>query len=79
MGWLRPKVIASTARTGYGAIVSFDGRDTEGRIVAALAAKTPQDAMARALRKAKARGGHWAAIEAVWSDGAGATENLLKL
>lgn len=63
------KVIASTGRTGYGAIVMFQGADNKANYTASLAATTQQQATNDALRKANAAGGHNAEVVDTWRDG----------
>jgi TonB family protein len=62
------KVIASTAKAGYGAIVMFQSADNKANYTASLAAATQQQAISDALRKANAAGGHNADIVATWHD-----------
>ncbi len=63
------KVIASTAKQGYGAVVAFQTADNKTNYTASLAATTQQLATNDALRKASAAGGHNANIVATWRDG----------
>ena len=54
MGWRHPKVIHSTSRDGYGAIVAFDKGDNKSHFAAAVGAATPKQAINGALQNAKA-------------------------
>jgi TonB family protein len=63
------RIIASTAKTGYGAIVMFRGADNKANYTASLAATTQQQATSDALRKANAAGGHNAEVIDTWRDG----------
>jgi TonB family protein len=63
------RIIASTAKTGYGAIVMFRGADNKANYTASLAATTQQQATSDALRKANAAGGHSAEVIDTWRDG----------
>lgn len=63
------KIITSTAKTGYGAIVMFQGTDKKTNYTASLGAFTQQQAMNDALRKANVAGGHNADVVATWRDG----------
>jgi hypothetical protein len=78
MGWLHPRVIHSTSREGYGAIVSFDKGDNKSHFAAAVAAETPKQAISDALQNAKAAGGRYAEVETLWSDGGGRPIDLSK-
>lgn len=78
MGWLHPRVIHSTSRGGYGAIVSFDKGDNKSHFAAALAAETPKQAISGALQNAKAAGGRYGAVETVWNDVGGKPIDLSK-
>jgi len=68
-GGSNAKVIASTAKRGYGAIVMFQTADNKANYTASLAATTQQQAINDALRKANAAGGHNADVVATWRDG----------
>jgi len=63
------KVIASTAKQGYAAVVQFQTADNKANYAASLAAKTQQQATNDALRKATVAGGHNADVVATWRDG----------
>jgi TonB family protein len=63
------KVIASTAKLGYGAIVAFQRANNEPNYTASLGATTQQQATNDALRKANAAGGHNAQVVDTWLDG----------
>lgn len=78
MGWLHPRVIHSTSRAGYGAIVSFDKGDNKSHFAAAVAAETPKQAISDALQNAKAAGGRYGSVETLWSDGGGKPIDLSK-
>ena len=62
------RVIASTAKKGYGAIVMFQTADNKTNYTASLAAATQQQATNDALRKANAAGGHNAEVVTAWRD-----------
>ena len=55
-GYAKPKVIASTSKGGYGAIVAFQTTDNKTSYSVSLAAATQQQATNDALQKAKAAG-----------------------
>jgi hypothetical protein len=78
VGWLHPRVIHSTSRDGYGAVVSFDKGDNKSHYAAALAAATPKQAISDALENAKAAGGRYAAVETVFNDVGGQPIDLSK-
>lgn len=63
------KIIASTTKPGYGAIVRFRGGDNKTNYAASLGATTQQQATSDALRKANAAGGHAAETLDTWLDG----------
>jgi TonB family protein len=63
------KVIVSTAKQGYGAIVAFQTSDNTANYTASLGATTQQQATNDALRKANAAGGHNAKVVDTWLDG----------
>ena len=62
------RVIASTAKKGYGAIVMFQTADNKTNYTASLAAPTQQQATNDALQKANAAGGHNAEVVTAWRD-----------
>ena len=63
------KVIASTAKQGYGAVIQFQTADNKANYTASLAAKTQQQATNDALQKASATSGHNADVVPTWRDG----------
>lgn len=63
MGWTNPRIIGSTSRLGYSAVVWYETGDGQTHCVASLAEPTVQRAMSAALRKAKAAGGRYALVE----------------
>jgi TonB family protein len=67
------KIIASTAKQGYGAVVQFQTTDNKANYAASLAATTQQQATNDAMRKANAAGGHSADVVATWRDGSAMT------
>jgi hypothetical protein len=80
MGWANPRVVDSTSRRGYGAIVWYETPDGQPHNAVSLGAPTVQQAISSALRKAKAAGGRYALVEATWHDGAGDSRaDLIKL
>jgi hypothetical protein len=68
MGGINPKVLASTSRRGYGAIVIFETTDKRPRFAVSLGAGTEQLAIKEALQKAKAAGGRYARVMKTWND-----------
>ena len=78
MGWRHPKVIHSTSRDGYGAIVAFDKGDNKSHFAAAVGAATPKQAINGALQNAKAAGGRYASVQTLWSDVGGYPIDLSK-
>jgi hypothetical protein len=80
MGWAKPKIVDSTSRRGYGAVVWFETADGQSHCATSLGARTAQQAISTALQKAKAAGGRYALVEATWHDGAGDSRaDLIKL
>jgi hypothetical protein len=80
MGWTNPRVIGSTSRRGYGAVVWYETGDGKSRSTVSLGEPTVQQAISAALRKAKAAGGRYALVEATFHDGAGdSRSDLIKL
>jgi hypothetical protein len=80
MGWANPKIIGSTSRRGYGAVVWFETADGKSHCAVSLGDRTVQQAISAALKKAKAEGGRYALVEATWHDGAGTSrEDIIKL
>jgi hypothetical protein len=68
LGGTNAKIVASTSRRGYGAIVGFEGTDKKPRFSVSLAAPTEQLAIKDALQKAKAAGGRYARVLKTWND-----------
>jgi hypothetical protein len=67
-GGRNPKIIASTSRKGYGAIVAFQ-KDGKTRFIASLGAVTQHRAINDAVREARLQGARSAAVVQVWNDG----------
>jgi TonB family protein len=63
------KIIASTSKPGYGAIVRFQTADNKTNYAASLAAITQQQATNAALQKVNAAGGHNPEVVDTWLDG----------
>lgn len=78
MGWRHPKVIHSTSRDGYGAIVAFDKGDNKSHFAAEVGAATPKQAINGALQNAKAAGGRYASVQTLWNDVGGRPIDLSK-
>lgn len=74
LGGINAKILASTSRRGYGAIVIFAGTDKKSRFSVSLAARTEQMAVKDALQKAKALGGRYAKVLKTWNDSSARTE-----
>jgi TonB family protein len=66
--YVNPKVIASTSKGGYGAIVAFQTTDQDTKYAVSLAAATQQQAINDALQKAKATSGRKVDVVATWHD-----------
>jgi hypothetical protein len=80
MGWANPRIVDSTARRGYGAVIWFETADGRSHCAASLGARTTQQAISAALRKAKAAGGRSAVVEATWHDApANSRSDVIKL
>jgi TonB family protein len=67
-GYTNPKVIASTTKGGYGAIVAFETANQKTKYAVSLAAVTQQEATRDALEKAKTAGARNTDIVATWHD-----------
>lgn len=63
-----PRIIASTSKFGFGAVVWFLRSDNKLDYTAALAAPTWQIALSQAKQKAKSLGGRGFKIVAGWND-----------
>lgn len=74
LGGTNARIIASTSRRGYGALVVFQSTDKYPRFSVSLAAKTEQLAIQDALQKAKAAGGRYAKVLKTWNDSPTSTE-----
>ncbi len=68
MGGTNPKIIASTGRRGYGAVVLFAGSDKKTQFAVSLGAGSEEMATKEALQKAKAAGGRYARVARTWND-----------
>jgi hypothetical protein len=80
LGGINAKILASTSRRGYGAIVIFAGTDKKPHFSVSLAAHTEQMAVKDALQKAKASGGRYAKVLKTWNDSSSGTEpDVIKL
>jgi hypothetical protein len=80
MGWANPRIIDSTSRRGYGAVIWFQTADGRTHCAASSGARTTQQAISAALRKAKAAGGRYAVVDATWHDAsADSRSNVIKL
>src|ERR1051326_1690704 len=67
-GYTNPKVIASTTKGGYGAIVAFETANQPTKYAVSLAAVTQKEATRDALEKAKTAGARTTDIVATWHD-----------
>ena len=74
MGGTQARILASTPRRGFGAIISFEGADKKPRFSVSLAGKTEQLAIQDALQKAKAAGGRYAKVLKTWNDSPSQTQ-----
>lgn len=63
-----PRIITSTSRRGYGAIVMFDNGDKKFKFTASLGAASPEQAVSSALAKAKGAGGLYFKVVTSWND-----------
>jgi hypothetical protein len=79
LGALHPTILASTSKSGYGAVVIFEVGDKKPRFVASLGAATEQQAITLALARAKAAGGRYARVMKTWNDVPEKTPPLIKL
>ena len=75
-GGLNAKLIASTSKRGYGAIVVYQLSRNRFNITASVGATSEQQAVSDALRKAKAAGGRTAKVWRAWHDVPSTTINL---
>jgi hypothetical protein len=67
-GVMHPKIIASTSRRGFGAVLYYKTADGKVGYTASVGAATQQDAVSEASRKAKAAGGRTAKLVRSWND-----------
>jgi hypothetical protein len=67
-GGMKPRIIASTSRRGFGVIMEYQKADGKAGYTASVGAATQQDAINEAARKAKAAGGRKAAVVRSWND-----------
>ena len=67
-GAMNPRIIASTSRRGFGAIMEYQRADGKGGYTASVGAANQQDAINEAARKAKAAGGRKAKLIRTWTD-----------
>lgn len=79
LGGTNAKIIASTSRRGYGAVVTYYGADKKTRFSVSLAARTEQLAIKDALQKAKAAGGRYAKVLRTWNDSPSEAPKTIKL
>ena len=68
LGGLKPTIIASTSRRGFGVIMKYQRSDGKIGVTAGVGAATQQDAINDAARKAKAAGGSKAEVTHSWND-----------
>ena len=68
VGCKNARVIASTSRTGYGAIAAF-WREGKTRYAVSLGAPTQHRAVSDAIRDARLKGARSAWVVQVWNDG----------
>jgi hypothetical protein len=67
-GGIKPRIIASTSRRGFGVIMQYQKPDGKVGYTASVGAASQQDAINEAARKAKAAGGRKAAVVRTWND-----------
>jgi hypothetical protein len=68
LGGLKPTIIASTSRRGFGVIMKYQRSDGKIGYTASVGTATQQDAINEASRKAKAAGGSKAEVVRAWND-----------
>jgi hypothetical protein len=78
-GGLRPKIIASTSRRGYGAVVLYYRANHSVGYTASVGAASEREAMEDALRKAKAAGGRTAVMKHTFHDLPGISGQAINL
>jgi hypothetical protein len=78
-GGLKPKIIASTSKRGYGALVFYYRADRRIGYTASVGAASEWEAMEDALRRAKATGGRTAVVKRTWHDLPGVSEQAINL
>jgi hypothetical protein len=78
-GGLKPKIIASTSKRGYGALVLYYRANRSIGYTASVGAASEREAIEDALRKAKAAGGRTAVVKHTWHDLFGVSEQAINL
>lgn len=67
-GVTTPKIIASTSKHGFGAIMKYQKADKKIGYTASVGRASQQDAVNDAAKKAKAAGGSKAVVVRTWND-----------
>jgi hypothetical protein len=75
-GGMKPKIIASTSRRGFGVVMAYQRPDSKVGYTGSVGATTQQEAINEAARKAKAAGGRKAIVVRAWNDVPQAVINL---
>lgn len=78
-GGLKPKIIASTSKRGFGALVLYYRANRSIGYTASVGAASEQAATEDALRKAKAAGGRTAVVKHTWHDLSGVSQQAINL
>ena len=78
-GGLRPKIIASTSKRGYGAVVLYYRVNRSIGYTVSVGAASEREAMEDALRKTKAAGGRTAVVKHTFHDLPGISGQAINL